>query len=57
MLNYSLPWAYFDKRSHLNILWNHWTKLHQTWQGWSLSRSLSKLCPTAPPSIQDGCCY
>jgi hypothetical protein len=51
MLNY-------DKRSHLNLLiWNRWTKLNQTWQGWSLGGSLSKLCPTAPPSIQDGCCY
>ena len=27
------------------------TKLNQTWQGWSLGGSLSKLCPTAPPSI------
>jgi UV DNA damage repair endonuclease len=27
----------FDKRSHLNLLlWNRWTKLNQTWQGWSL---------------------
>jgi hypothetical protein len=33
------------------------TKLNQTWQGWSLGGSLSKLCPTAPPSIQDGCHY
>ena len=42
-------WAYFDKRSHLNLLlWNRWTKLNQTWQGWSLDGSLSKLCPTAP---------
>ena len=47
-------YAYVDKRSHLNLfLWNCWTKLNQTWQGWSLS----KLCPTATPSIQDGCCY
>jgi hypothetical protein len=38
-------------------LWNHWTKLNQTWQWWSLGGSLSKLCPTAPPYIQDGCCY
>ena len=37
-------WAYFDKRSHLNLLWNRWTKLNQTWQGWSLGRSRSKLC-------------
>ena len=28
-------WAYFDKRSHLNLfLWNRWTKLKQTWQPW-----------------------
>jgi hypothetical protein len=46
------------KLSHLNLLlWNPWTKLTQTWQGWSLGGSLSKLCPTDPPSIQDGCCY
>ena len=25
------------KLSHLNLLWNRWTKLNQTWQGWSLS--------------------
>jgi hypothetical protein len=30
-------------------------KLHQTWQELSLGGSLSKLCPTALPSIQDGC--
>ena len=46
------------KLSHLNLLlWNLWTELNQTWQGWSLGGSLSNLCPTAPPSIQDGCCY
>jgi hypothetical protein len=45
------------RRSHLNLLlWNRWTKLNQTWQGWSLGGSLSNLCPTAPPSIQDGHC-
>ena len=27
------------------------------WHRWSLGVSLSKLCPTAPPSIQDGCCF
>jgi hypothetical protein len=32
-------------------------KWNKTWQGWPLGGSLSKLCPTAPPSIQDGCCY
>ena len=46
------------KLSHLNLLlWNPWTKLNQTWQRWSLGGSLSKFCPTNPPSIQDGCCY
>jgi hypothetical protein len=29
----------------------------RAWQGWFLGGSLSKLCPTALPSIQDGCCY
>jgi hypothetical protein len=29
----------------------------QTWHRWSLGVSLSKLCLTAPPSIQDGCCF
>ena len=29
----------------------------QTWHRLSLGVSLSKLCPTAPPSIQDGCCF
>ena len=43
------------KLSHLNLLL--WTKLNQTWQGWSLGGSLSNLCPTDPPCIQDGCCY
>ena len=38
--------------SHFNLLlWNLSAKLNQTWQGWS------KLCPTAAPSFQDGCCY
>ena len=32
-------WAYFDKRSHLNLLlWNRWTKLKQIWLGWSYGR-------------------
>jgi hypothetical protein len=35
------------KLSHLNLfLWNPWTKLNQTWQGWSLGGSLLKLCLT-----------
>ena len=46
------------KLPHLNLLfWKPWTKLNQTWQGWSLGGFLSKMCPTAPPFIQDGCCY
>jgi hypothetical protein len=37
-------WAYFDKRSHLNLLlWNCWTKLNQTWQGWSQGLISSKM--------------
>jgi hypothetical protein len=32
-------------------------KISQKNPGWSLGGFLSKLCPTAPPSIQDGCCY
>jgi hypothetical protein len=41
------------KLSHLNLLlWNHWTKLNQTWQGWSLGGSLSKLCLTASPPFK-----
>jgi hypothetical protein len=33
------------KLSHLNLLlWNRWTKLNLTWQGWSLDGSLSNSC-------------
>ena len=39
------------------FLWNRLAKWSQTWHRWSLDVSLSKLCPTAPPSIQDGCCF
>jgi hypothetical protein len=28
-----------------------------TWHIWSLGVSLSKLCPTAPTSVQDACCF
>jgi hypothetical protein len=45
---------------HEKIIWQsllYRIPLNQTWQGWSLGESLSKLCPTTPPSIQDGCCY
>jgi hypothetical protein len=42
------------KLSHLNLLlWDPWTELNQTWQGWSLGGSLSKLCLPAPP--KKGC--
>jgi hypothetical protein len=38
---------------HLNLLlWNRWTILNQTWKGWSLGGSLSKLCQTAPPPFK-----
>ena len=37
------------KLSHLNLLWNRWTKLNLTWQGWSLVGSFQncvrQLCP------------
>ena len=36
------------------LLWNYWTNLNQTLLKWSLGGSLSKLCPSAPSSIQDG---
>ena len=37
--------AYFDIRSHLNLLfWNRWTKLNQIWLG----GSLSNLCLDSP---------
>jgi hypothetical protein len=29
----------------------------QPWHRWYLGVSLSKLCPTAQPSIQDGCFF
>ena len=33
-------WAYFDKRSHLNLLlWNDWVNLNQTWPESSLGGS------------------
>jgi hypothetical protein len=39
------------------LLWNSLAKWSQTWHSWSLGVSLSKLCQTAPSSIQDGCCF
>jgi hypothetical protein len=43
--------AYFDKRSHLNLLWNFWPKLNQIWLEWSLGGPLSKLCLTSLPPL------
>jgi hypothetical protein len=42
-----------------HMAFNHMaeTKLRQIWLEWSLGSPLSILCPTAPPSIQNGCCY
>lgn len=38
----------------LNILLrNFWVTLIQPWLWWSLSGTLSKLCPTVSPSLQD----
>ena len=35
------------------LLWNYWANLNQTLLKWSLGGPLSKLCPSAPSSIQD----
>ena len=57
--------AYFDRLCKLEkrgdeikktlLLWNYWANLNQTLLKWSLDGSLSKLCPSAPSCIQDGC--
>ena len=47
-----LTFSYFNL-----LLWNNLAKWNQTWHRWSLGVSLLKLCLTAPPSIQDGCCF
>jgi hypothetical protein len=39
------------------LLWNYWANLNQTLLKWSLGGPLSKLCPSAPPCIQDGWHY
>ena len=39
------------------LLWNYWANLNQTLLKWSLGGPLSKLCPSAPSCIQDGCHY
>ena len=57
-------WLLFKKIFSFETAWQNGAKLGrkhlckvQTWHRWSLGVSLSKLCPTAPPSIQDGCCF
>ena len=39
------------------LLWNYRANLNQTLLKWSLGGPLSKLCPSAPSCIQDGCHY
>ena len=39
------------------LLWNYCANLNQTLLKWSLGGPLSKLCPSAPSFIQDGCHY
>ena len=43
------------KKNHL--LWNSWANLNQPLLKWSLGGPLSKLCPSAPSCIEDGCHY
>ena len=57
-------WLLFKKIFSSETAWQNGAKLGrkhlckvQTWHRWSLGVSLSKLCSTAPPSIQDGCCF
>jgi hypothetical protein len=58
--------AYFDRLCKLekrgdeikkNLLWNYCANLNQTLLTWTLGGPLSKLCPSAPSCIQDGCHY
>jgi hypothetical protein len=67
--NFSLIWFSGFRGEDLNVifyqnmynLYNQYKsverKISKTWQGWSLGSPISNICPTAPPSIQDGCCY
>ena len=57
-------WLLFKKIFSSETAWPNGAKFGrkhlckvQTWHRWSLGMSFSKLCPTAPPSIQDGYCF
>jgi hypothetical protein len=57
-------WLLFKKIFSSETAWQNGARLGrkhlckvQTWHRWSLGVSLSKLWPTAPPSIQGGCCF
>ena len=57
-------WLLFKKIFSSETAWQNGAKLGkkhlckvQTCHRWPLGVSLSKLCPTAPLSIQDGCCF
>lgn len=43
--------------THLNLFCKKCAKLNQTWLCWSLLGALSKLCQTAPSSVQNGSYY
>ena len=45
------------KLKKILLLWNYWANLNQTLLRWSLGGPLSKVWPSAPSCIQDGCHY
>jgi hypothetical protein len=50
-----LIWFSGFREEDLNVIfYQNMPNLHNRYKGWPLGGSLSKLCPTAPPSIQDG---
>ena len=60
-LNFCLFWPIMqirkkgDENKKNLLLWNYCANLNQTLLKWSLGGPLSKLCPSAPSCIQDGC--